>query len=185
MPINPLNLWKSSLADLTPVDDTSWAANFATWYADNIASISPDPASLVAPGFTFTFQQSIFQAQLLTLMPTPDALLGITGFANAWEAAILSSIVVVAPGAFIPPTAPTTLFSVVISTIIDPASIVVAKTKILDLATAEPVANVNDSKFPEIFREATLQLKINVIGLDSTPPPASPLPLTAMNVPLV
>lgn len=185
MPIKPINDWKSSLKDLPKVADTTWALNFANWYANNITSISPDPTMYTDPGFTFTFQSSIFQAQLLTLMPTLNALQGITGFANAWEAAILASIALSAPGAILMPASPATTFSTVITTLIDPASIVLGKAKILELASASPVENANDSQFPVKFREATLQLTFTVVGLNSVPPPAGPQPLTAANIKLV
>jgi hypothetical protein len=188
MAIDPLSTWKSELANLPKVADTSWAANFANYYADRIVNITTDPSALVPSGFVFTFAKPVFQSQLLALTPTNSALAGITGFANAWEAAILASTVVVAPGSFKPPTSPTTLFSVVISTIIVPTSIAAGKAKIIELVSAPPVEDAMDSQFPVKFRDATLELKITVTGLDSQPiPPGGPgpQPLVVANIPLI
>lgn len=183
MAIDPLSTWKSTLAALPKVADTSWAANFAAWYAGRIVAITTDPASLVPTGFVFTFNQALFASQLIALTPVNDALSGITGFANAWEAAILATTVVVAPGTFQPPTSPATLFSVIATTVIVPASIAAGKAKIIELASSPPVADVNDSEFPLKFREATLLLKINVTGTNSVTP--TPGPLSVLNVPLI
>lgn len=185
MAVDPLVTWKSTLATLPKVSDTSWAANFASWYADRIVNIETDPSSFTASGFVFTFAKPIFQSQLLSLTPTNNALAGITGFANAWETALNASSVIVGPGSFQNPATPTTTFSAIISSTIDPTSIATGKAKILELVTAPPVADANDSQFPIKFREATLLLTITVIGLDSTPTPAGPLPLTVANIPLV
>lgn len=188
MAIDALQIWKDELAALPKVADTSWAANFAAWYADRLAGITTSPAALVPSGFVFTFAQPAFAAQLLALGPETSALAGITGFANAWEAALNATTVVVAPGSAIPPPTPPTIFSVVISTTIDPASIAAGKAKLLELVTAPPVADPQNSQFPVKFREATLLLTITVIGLDSQPPPSAgpgPQPLTAANVPLI
>lgn len=185
MAIDALQIWKDELAALPKVADTSWAANFAAWYADRLAGITTSPSALVPTGFVFTFAQAAFAAQLLSLAPTTSAAAGIMGFANAWQTALLATTAVVGPGSFKPPTSPATLFSAVISTIIDPASITAGKAKLLELVTAPPVADPQNSAFPVKFREATLLLSITVTGLDSTPTPAGPLPLVAALVPLI
>jgi hypothetical protein len=182
MAINPLSTWKSELAALEKVGDSTWATNFAQYYADQIAGIEPDPLTLSAVGFTFTFNTSVFASGLLSLPPSDSAATSALGIANAWEAAILGSIVVVGPGSSIQPATPSTTFSVVFTTIIDPVSIAAGKAKVLELASATPVEDPNDSIFPEILRDATLLLTITVTGLSSDlPPPGGPgpLPLTA------
>lgn len=188
MSIAPLQNWKDTFANLPKVADTSWAANFAAAYAGLITGITTDPAALVPTGFLFTFAQPVFAAQLLALTPVGDALSGITGFAAAWEAALLASVALVLPASFVPPTSPATLFSAVTTTTITPVSIAAGKAKILELVTAPPVADAQDSQFPIKFREATLLLKITVVGLNSLPPPPAgpgPQPFTAANVPLI
>ena len=187
MAIDPLSTWRSTLAALPKVADTSWAANFAAWYAGRVVGITTDPVALSPTGFLLTFNEALFASSLIALTPVSNALAGITGFANAWETAILTSIypatLTLLPGSFIPPSTPATLFSVISSVVITPASIAAAKAKIIELASAPPVDDVNDSEFPVKFREATLLLKINVIGVNSIVP--VPTPLSALDVPLI
>jgi hypothetical protein len=189
MAIDPLNTWKQTLADLPKVSSPIWALNFANWYADRIANIAPDPSALVASSFTFVFNSATFAAQLALLPPTLDPVSGIAGFAAAWSAAIALTIypvtLLVGPGAFIPPSTPATLFSAVTMVMINPASLVLAQAKIMELVTAPVVSDPMDSVFAEKFRDATLQLSIMVTGLNSIPPPAGPLPLIAPLVPLL
>ena len=184
MALEPVGTWKSTLAALPSVADSSWASAFASWYSARIATISPDPSVFAAVGFVFTFNAATFQAQLLTLGPTDDPAAGASGFANAWEAAILASTALVAPGSALVPPSPPTTFSVVATTVIDPTSVAAGKAKLLELAAAPPVSDANNSQFPVKFREATALLSITVTGTDSTPTPAGPLPLTAPFVPL-
>lgn len=185
MPVDPLQTWKDTLENLPKVINTSWALNFANWYASRISGIEPDPSSLVPAGWSFPFPVPLFASQLQSLLPTTNALAGITGFANAWETAILATIPTMTPGTFIPPSSPPTLFSSIIPpVVIDPPSIVAGKAKIIELITSPPVADAQDSEFPVKFREATLLLTVSVNGLDSTPPPSGPLPLSALFVPL-
>lgn len=190
MPIEPLQTWKDELENLPKVADNSWALNFANWYASMIIGIEPDPAALTPTGWVFTFPAPVFAANLQSLAPTDSQLDGISGFADAWLAAAQISTIVVAPGTIVgpPPGTPPAIFSVVNpppETQIDPSSVTAAKAKILELVTAPPAGSAQDSQFPEKFRDATLLLTISVSGLDSTPTPAGPLPLSVANVPLV
>jgi hypothetical protein len=178
--------WTDSLADLPKVGDTSWAENFADYYADMISEIEPDPTVMIPLDFTFTFNKDLFKSNLILLAPTPNALAGITGFANAWSAAVLATVVVVGTNTvYGSPATNANTFSAVTTSLINPASIAAGQAIILTLATDPPVGDTKDSKFPEKFRNATLALKIDVTGLDSTPTPAGPLPLVALLVPLV
>ena len=188
MAIDPLSVWKTELANLPKVSDSSWALNFANYYADRLINITTNSSQLVPSGFVFTFSVSTFQSELVSLPPTDDPIAGATSFANAWETALNASTAIVAPGSFIPPTSPMTLFSSIISTVIDPTSIAAGKAKLLELVSAPPVADPQNSLFPVKFREATLLLTITINGLDSQPPPAAgpgPQPLTAANVQLI
>jgi len=95
---------------------------------------------------------------------------------------MVASLAAVSAGAFIGVSAPPTLFSAVATTLIDPPSILLAKAKILELVTAPPEADAQDSLFPEKFRDATLLLTITVSGTNSVTP--TPAPLSAASVPL-
>lgn len=182
--IDPLAVWKSSLAALPKTANNSWAPNFATWYADRISGIEPLFIALDASaGFTFTFAKQVFETALLNLGPAASAVAGLTAFANAWQSAMLASTVVVLPGAFIPPSTPPTTFSSIIPPVVlDAPGIVAGKAKIIELASAPVVSDPNDSQFPVKFREATLELTITVTGLNSAAP--TPQPLIAAGVPL-
>lgn len=187
--IDALSVWQSTLAALPKVNDNSWSGNFANWYSNRITNIEPDQTKLnTGAGFIFTFSEATFQSQLVLLTPTTNQAAGIAGFANAWASAIALTVfpatLNVSPGSFIPPASPPSIFSAVTSVIIDPASIIAATAKINELATAPPVSDPLMSQFPEKFRDATLLLTITVVGLDSTPTPAGPLPLTAPLIPL-
>lgn len=189
MSVDPLNTWKQTLDSLPKVGDISWALNFASWAGDRITNIQSDPMSLdTTTGFTFIFNKVSFAAALATLPPTPSQALGIAGFATAWETSILTTVfpvtLNVTTGAFIPPQTSATTFSVINSVILDPTSIITGKAKILELINAPPASTGLDSKFAEKFREAFLSLTITVIGMDNTPPPSGPLPLTATLIPL-
>lgn len=183
MAIDPLSTWQATLAALPKVSDNSWAPNFAAWYANRLTGITTNPLFLVPVGFVFTFAQSTFASELQGLTPVTTSLAGITNFANAWETALNSTTVLLAPLSFKPPSTPATLFSVVASTTIDTASIAAGKNKLLELIAAPPVDDPTLSQFPIKFREATLLLTITAIGTNSIVP--VPTPLTVPLIPLI
>lgn len=186
--IDSLDKWKDTFNALPKVGDSSWTDNFANWYKDRIVTIEPDASKLTAVGFVFKFDADIFSAALKALTPTLSAVEGISKMADAWLSAmslvIYPATLSVSAGSFIGSASPPTLFSAIISVLLDPPSILAAKVKLLELITS-PRTSGNDSKFPELFREATLLLSITVTGLNSVPPPTGPLPLVAALVPLI
>lgn len=183
MAIDALSVWKSTMAALPKTTDNTWAANFSGWINDRLASADTDPTQLVnATPLSFVLDDAGMQSDLEALSPSSNATTAIADFADAFEASLNNTVVVVTAGAFIPPSGPTTLFSAVSSTTIDAASITAAKAKINELASEPPVADVDDSKFPEKYREAFLLLTITVIGTDSDGPPN---PLTAAAVKII
>jgi hypothetical protein len=176
MAIAPLATWRSTFANLPLVTDTSWQANIANWVNDNISGANKLALNgMVGTGLTFTFNKASFQSGLASAN-------NIAGFANALSTALTSSLAVVAVGSSILPTTPATTFSVVASTIVDPASITAANAKILELNSAQAVQNAYDSDFPLRFREAILLLKITTSGTNSVAPTPAPLvdPLRAV-----
>lgn len=191
MTIAPVDSWKSTLAALPKVADSSWALNFANWVANQVILIEPDKTKvlLAAPapvGFIFVFNSAAFAAQLASLQPVSDPSQGMKGFADAWASTIKTIVypvgITVLPGTSGVPKTPATTFSVISSVLIDPASIEAGKAKIAELANAKPVENPNDSEFPVKFREAFLQLKINIAGINSITP--TPAPYQLMNISL-
>ena len=177
MAIDDLTIWKTTLAALPKVGDSSWAANFALWVDERVTAKMSLPG-IGGPGFTFTFNKSVFQSALESLAPAGDQATAIAAFADAWESATTASVAITLVGSYIEPATPATTWSIVASTVIDPPSIVIGKAKINELATAPAVSDPNDSEFPVKFREAFLSLTITTTGTNSVSPPAGPNPLT-------
>ncbi len=173
MALQASNLWQTAWKDeCPPVPDASWKQNLANFIDARVTNKLSTSALFSAPGtgaMTFTFGKSAFLGALSDSKPA--------SLASAVEAGILASTVVVAPGAFIGSDAPATKFSVVTVAIVAPASAALAKAKVLSVMGLPPTQNADQSQFPVILREAFLLLKISTTGLDSTPPPAGPLPL--------
>ena len=135
-------IWKTTLKNLPKVADNSWAGNFAGWADDRVTSKMD---LLTIDEFTFTFNKVSFESGLISLGPTESISDGINDFANEWETSINASTVVVPDGASIGPPSPTTTWSSVTDTIILPASIVLAKEKILELISSTPVDDADNS----------------------------------------
>ena len=175
--IDDLTTWQTTLAALPQVGDSSWAGNFAAWVDDRVSSKMSLPG-IGGPGLSFTFSVSTFETELLGLEETGDQAAAMEAFADAWGLAMSASTAAVAVNSYIEPIGPTTTWSQVDTTVIDPGSIADGKVKINELATSEPVEDAADSDFAVIFREAFLLLTITTSGLDSTPPGSGgPLPL--------
>jgi hypothetical protein len=151
-----------------------------------IANIKTVPA-------VFTFGKPAFEVGLLQVVPTSDKTAGATRFANAWEAGILTSTMVVSVGASINlPATPTNTYGplnaggspYVIVTVITPASVITAKQQLInDIINVTP--GVRADKFAAAFRNAFLALKYTTTGFDSTPygNPPFPIPLANTDAP--
>lgn len=174
MAIAALSAWKDDFPDaLPPVADDSWKSNLALYIADHVADlkISGVFASPDVNAGSFTWNVSAFQS---ALSGNSAAVL-----ANAWEAAMLASTIVVLPGAFVGSDSPATKFSVVASAIFDPSSIAAGKTIVLSLAGAPATANASESLFPVKMRDAFLALTVTVTGTNSVVPTPAPLSFPA------
>ena len=178
MAVDSLAIWKDTLEKLQPTGNISWAINFANWVDQRVTS------KLVVGGGVseskFTFNKAVFAAALQLITPSSDALSGIKNFADAWEKALIASIIVVPPGAFLSQKSDSTTWSVVASSIIDPPSILIGKAIILTLVTAPLVGSARESLFSEKFRNAFLALTVTVTGTNSDSKSPAPLvsPLT-------
>lgn len=177
MAIDSLGVFKSTFADLPKVSDASWASNMAAWVNDRVTN----KTVLSGGGGTvpiFTLNQAVLQAGLSSMSASTDQAASINLLANAFQSALTASTMVVATGFYFGSPSPTTTFSEVTTSLIDPASVLLAKAKILELIGAPNVSDPNDSLFPEKIRDCILALTVTTIGFDSTPPPTGPLPLT-------
>jgi hypothetical protein len=174
MAIDSLAVWQSTFEALPKQAD--WTQNFVDWVDDRVTSKMELPGLFHASGtpFTFTFTKATMKTALDALTTTDDQAQAISDFADAWGDAVTASVAVVIPLTYIGTDTPTTKWSVVTTTLIDPASITAGKAVINTLASEPPAAT---SKFPEKFRDAFLSLTVTTTGLDSTPTPAGPLPL--------
>jgi len=181
--LDPLSSWTNAFTNLAPAADDSWADNMA----DAVDGLVTNKLAVttISPSATFTFNKAIFAAQLKLATPTDNAVAGCTNFADAWGSAVTASTLVVAPGSYLGAPTPATTWSVVILSLVDPASIAAAKAAlVIALTSATPVANAALSAFPSAFRTAFATLTASVTGLDSTPSPAGPLPLNVSAQPM-
>jgi hypothetical protein len=191
MALDPLDTWKEELEKLPQSDVPAVGSlEFAGWYKDRIINIETDSSALdTSAGFTFTFNFVLFAALLKVPPPVDVASVGVTTFALSWQLAMVTTIypalLNVAPGAFIGAPTPPNLFSVINSVVIDPPSLAAGFDRLVELAESVPAETAKEADLSLAMKEATELLTITVVGLDSTPSPAGPLPLTAANVPLI
>jgi hypothetical protein len=129
----------------------------------------------------FTFNQAVFKTNLLTLTPTADPAAGASAFFNALETAILASVYLVSPGAYLGSPGAATTWSAVTSTIPDPASLAAAKTAAVAFMSTAPLSGTNPTMATAVHTYLT-SLTYTVTGLNSVAPPA---PLVAALVAVI
>lgn len=138
MPIDPVGVWKTKLAETPDTEDASWANHFAKFATDRTKKLE-------VPGkaFKFKFAEGVF-ANLLDSSKMEDA----------WAAAIAQSSI--SP---IPPN---------LSAQIDPSSISAAKLYLkVAIAGASPSDDVMQTVFPVAFRNAFAMLKVIITDSSS------------------
>ena len=159
MSILDLTSWQDGFEDLPLKADQTWKTEWAK-YLDAMVSKAGANAGMVLAGYSppasikFTFDKGVFESSLLDSDPNVS---GLPNIANAFEAAMLVSLMVLTP----PMTTP--VLDTVVSTIVEPASIAVAKSVIL----ATPPILVESSRDAEIIksmRNAFLSLTYTVTG---------------------
>jgi len=173
--LDPVDVWKDKFADLPKTGDASWAKNLAD-YVDSLVT-GKLQITEISPPSTFTFQKAIFEALLTPIVfaPTPVPQ---TAISVAWASAMTASTMVVASGSSIGAPAPVTTFSAPPVTLLLPPTIVAAQAALLaQLIAAAFVSEAKEAVLPKALYEAFKAVKASVIGLDSTPTPAGPLPL--------
>ncbi len=178
MALGPEQDWIDAFAGMPVVADASWKGNLANVIDSLVTNKLSSPGLLGPtgqPAAVFTFGKAAFQGAL----GTPDP----AGLASALAAGLAASTAVVAPGSYIGTDTPATKFSVVASSLIDPASQSAAAAKIASDVGGKPaVDDPNDSQVPGVFRAAFLLLKLTTSGTNSVAPTPAPLtdPLRAM-----
>ena len=182
--IDILSVWKSTFEALPLVGDSSWITGTSTWVDDRVTA-KAELTGIINPISPFTFSKPVFETGLSSMVITGSQATGVTAFATAWEAAIVASAMVITSGAFIGTPSPATTWSAVTSSVIDPASITLAKAKLLELISEPPAVSSSASVFADKLFEAFLLLTGTVTGSDSTPGPTGPLPLVAAAVPFI
>lgn len=178
MTLEALSIWQSTFeTDLPPVSDASWPDSMTDWYAERIDTplLTLPGLTLAAPPLPVTFGKAAFKAIFSALVPGLTQASAMAIIANAWEAGLLASSVVVKPLDSIGVPSPATTWSSVTTSIFDLPSIALGKLKILELIGAPNEGDAKDSLTPVKFREATLLLTVTTTGLNSVTPTAGPL----------
>jgi len=175
-----LTVWKSTFAVL-PLDATGppgvvYPTTLAAWIAARVDVKMIHGPPFGGPPPVFTFDQPTFAAGIAGLPQDPIGLPGPTAFADAWKAAILTSIMVTPVGTFIGSPAPPSLYSAVFSTIVTTALLTAAHALLItNLIAAVPAATGLLSTYPDALFTAFSGLGYDVSGLDSVLPIPGPL----------
>lgn len=187
MPMDPEPKWKEALGSIPPSSGIQWAMKMA----DAVDGLCTGKAQLsgITGSVSFTFNKAIFAAQLLSVAPSPTTAIAAQVMANCWSTAMMASMIVVAPGSSFGSPALPTLWSVVILSMLDIPSIMLAKVALgVELTVLQVVQKEKESPLGPAFRNAFLKCTATVSGLNSLlPPPAGPgpLPLIVPMVPLM
>jgi len=178
--LDPEINWKTTFASLPQSDNQSVAAQNLADAVDGLTTNKLEVPAITGTPASFTFNKSVFKSQIESLSPTDDADQGAENFATAWKSAIDASTMLVVTGASVGIPTPATTFSVVTSTVIDPASSSSAKSTLKnDLKNLPQVSSALASEFGPKFRQAFLNLTVTVTGVNSVAPTPGPLVLTS------
>lgn len=184
MPMDPLSKWSDTLGNIAPSSTPIWALNLAN-EVDGLCSGKAGIAGITG-SVTFTFNKAIFILQLMAMAATPLQPIAAQGIAMAWQTAMLASIVIVAPGASLGPPTPPTTWSVVITSLIDPPSVMAATTiMIATISAAQAVGIGSQSIMGPALYAGFAASTVTVTGTNSVSPPSGPLPLIAPLLPLI
>jgi hypothetical protein len=169
MPLEPAKLWQQTLKDVEQVDNMTWAQNMAKWLFERV-NAKLGVSGILGP-VTYTFNQALFMAKLMTMPPVNNMADAAKALAEAWEQAVLASNMAVMPGACFGAPTPATTWSAPIC-VIDPASVSAAKAQIMaQFMNAELVDTGMDSKLPEILHQAFMTITFTTSGINMTVPP--------------
>ena len=172
--IDPESKWTERFANLKPDGvGTSWAGKMASAVAEGVPSMG---ITGVTGSVSFTWQKSIFEGMIQAAVASPAAIAGAQVIANAWMSSVLSSVMMVASGAFVVASSPATTFSVVATSIIDPPSISIGYSALLSLLTSSvPVPDPNLNMMGIALYTAFKSLTVTITGINSVAPTPAPL----------
>lgn len=177
MAMDPLPQWVQAIAAIKP-DKTSLASKLGDAIDQRVTG-KLQLAMVMGPPAQFTWAKATFVQLIENLPASPVLPAGLMAIANAWEASMMASTLVVSPGAYVGSPAPPTLFSVVISSIIMPPSIEAGKAVLqAQLMSAAPIPDPNASPLGPALFSAFSTLIGMVVGLNSVSPPTGPEPLS-------
>lgn len=177
---DPLPIWKityRALGQLGP----EWPIRVAAWCAQRVIQLQVGPPVIAAPGqVVFTFNQAVFQAQLMTIPPsvTDKVTAGIL-MSQAWQAAVLSSAWLATPGISVGAPTPATIFSAV-GALTLPPSILQGKLLIQQMYAAFPATGAEqDGIVADALFSAFSSLQVSFTGSNSVTPTVGPLAAVA------
>lgn len=132
-----------------------------------------------SPSPQFTWNSAVFLATLLSLPPTPDPVSPMLAIAQGWASSVLTSIVVITPGAtFNPPTGNGIVGAAL--AIIDAPVVAAAQVVLATELIAGGNATGKDVVMPKALRKAFASISYTITGTDTTGPTPVPIvqPLT-------
>jgi hypothetical protein len=165
--IAPLKVWDDSYHKLPR--NTNWARHVAQWYAKH-AKLEP---MILKGDFQFDFNQGVFSNRLNSLKAVFSAPEGARQFSDAWITSIKASKIMLAPGAFIGSPSPSSTFSQVEVKWSEP---------MLQAAKMRLFADIQRMKVPHALYNASQQLGIDALGMDSSSPVNVPLQAISQKV---
>lgn len=177
--IDPQNAFIEKINNLPPSTNADKALQDLVDAVSSLVSAKAELTGIIGT-VSFTFEKAVFYQGLKALTPATDRITPAQKISSAWAQAISASKMVVPPGVSFGAPTPPTLFSAIISTTLDPDSLVLAKTELMNaIINQQPVDNYKKSDYGPAYRRAFSMLTYTVTGLNSIPPPTGPQPLTA------
>lgn len=174
---DPLPIWKAQWETLPKaLAAAQGALNLSNYVMQRVSAKLTLAPIIGGPPAVFTFNAPAFAAPLSALVPTPDPVSGATAMANAWQASVLASVMLVLPGAYVGAPTPATTFSVVVC-VVNPAALAAAYSTLLSgILSLQPSPL---SQIPDLLYAAFASLTYDLSGLNSLPIPTPLLaPLT-------
>ncbi len=175
--------WIDSYAEIESVSDETWALKMSNWVFGQINNKITIPAIL--GNLTYTFSSPVFAEGLAQMKATTSKVEAASKIADAWERAIITSHVLVAPGASLgAPTPYTTWGTPPVCTVHYPSVLAAKNFIVSQLSMAPLVSKAKDSRIPTTLHKAFKMLMFNISGMSiGTPPVVPPAPLIAASLP--